>query len=73
ERRGLIERRPSRSDGRSVEAILTRQGRALLRRAWRQQRSDLRRLFFSRLDDDDLQCLVSIWSRLERATEPAAG
>ena len=64
EKRGLIERRPSAADGRSVDAFLTRDGRALLRRAWRQQRSDLHRLFFSRLDDDDLRCLARIWSRL---------
>src|SRR5215469_12997918 len=57
EKRGLIERRASRLDGRSIEAILTRDGRTLLGKAWRQQLSDLRRLFFSRLDDDDLRCL----------------
>ncbi|MBO0835844.1 MAG: MarR family transcriptional regulator [Actinobacteria bacterium] len=69
ERRGLIERRPSAVDGRSVDAILTREGRTLLRRAWRQQLGDLRLLFFSRLDDDDLRCLAGIWSRLDPASE----
>jgi DNA-binding MarR family transcriptional regulator len=69
EKRGLIERRPSAADGRSVEAFLTRDGRALLRRAWRQQRSDLRALFFGRLDDSDLRCLVSVWSRLDPAAD----
>ena len=68
EKRGLIERRRSAVDGRSVEAVLTRDGRTLLRRAWRQHRSDLRALFFSRLDDDDLRCLAAIWSRLDPAT-----
>ena len=67
EKRGLIERRRSAVDGRSVEAVLTRDGRTLLRRAWRQHRSDLRALFFSRLDDDDLRCLAAIWSRLDPA------
>jgi DNA-binding MarR family transcriptional regulator len=68
ERRGLIERRRSGLDGRSVDAILTSQGRALLRRAWRQQYRDLRRLFFDRLQDDDLRHLADIWDRL--AAEP---
>ena len=71
EKRGLIERRRSAVDGRSVDAILTRDGRALLRRAWRQHRSDLRTLFFGPLDDDDLRCLAAIWNRLDPAV--AAG
>jgi len=29
----------------------------------------LRRLFFSRLDDADLRCLVEVWSRLDPAAE----
>ena len=36
ERRGLIERRRSADDGRGFEAVLTREGKALLRKAWRQ-------------------------------------
>src|SRR5215475_2008865 len=44
EKRGLIERRRSAADGRSVDATVTRDGRALLRKAWRQQQSDLRTL-----------------------------
>jgi len=72
EKRGLIERRRSAVDGRSVEAVLTRDGRTLLRRAWRQHRSDLRALFFSRLDDDDLRCLAAIWSRLDPAATTTA-
>lgn len=69
ERRGLIERRRSSEDGRGFCAVLTRDGRALLRKAWRQQHSDLRRLFFDRLDDDDLRSLADVWARLG----PAAG
>jgi hypothetical protein len=55
-----------------VEAFLTKDGGTLLRRAWRQQRSDLRALFFSRLDDDDLRCLVRIWSSLAPAAAESA-
>ncbi|WP_205856749.1 MarR family winged helix-turn-helix transcriptional regulator [Phytoactinopolyspora endophytica] len=65
ERRGLIERRQSTVDGRSFDAVLTREGRALLRKAWRQQYRDLRELFFDRLDDDDLRRLADIWARLD--------
>lgn len=68
ERRGLMERRRSALDGRSIEAVLTSAGRSLLRKAWRQQYRELRRLFFDRLDDDDLRHLADIWDRL--AVEP---
>jgi DNA-binding MarR family transcriptional regulator len=64
EQRGLIERRRSGVDGRSVDATLTGQGRALLRKAWRQQYRDLHSLFFDRLDDEDLGRLADIWDRL---------
>src|SRR5690348_16293996 len=55
ERRGLMQRRRSAVDGRSIEAALTSEGRSLLRKAWRRQYRDLRRLFFDRLDDEDLR------------------
>lgn len=71
ERRGLIERRRSAVDGRGSDAILTRQGRALLRKAWHQQYGDLQRLFFGQLDDDDLRCLARVWARLDLARHPA--
>lgn len=65
ERRGLIERRRSAADGRSFDVVLTKAGRALLRKAWRQHHSDLRALFFDRLNDDDLRRLADIWTRLD--------
>lgn len=64
ERRGLIERRRSASDGRSFDAILTSEGRALLRKARRQHHIDLRALFFSQLDENTLRCLAGVWARL---------
>lgn len=47
-------------------------GRALLRKAWRQQHGDLRTLFFDRLDDEHLRSLAEIWARLDpdRDEEP---
>lgn len=67
ERRGLIERRRSPVDGRGSDAVLTKAGRALLRKAWNQQYRALRELFFDRLDDDDLSRLAGIWARLDPA------
>lgn len=58
--RGLIERRRSAVAARGFDAILTSEGRALLRKARRQQHNDLRALFFSKLDDDH-----DIWARLD--------
>jgi DNA-binding MarR family transcriptional regulator len=69
QRRGLIERRRSSVDGRSLEAVLTPEGRALLRKAWRRHHRDLRELFFDRLDDDDLRALIGIWARLDPARD----
>ncbi|SPL99866.1 Transcriptional regulator, MarR family [[Actinomadura] parvosata subsp. kistnae] len=65
ERRGLIERRRAEEDGRGYVAVLTAEGRNLLRKAWRRQYDDLRRTFLDRLDEDDLRDLARIWSRLD--------
>jgi len=62
--RGLIERRRSAVDARSSDAILTSKGRALMRKARRQHHRDLQAFFFSRLDNDQLRCLVDIWHDL---------
>ncbi len=71
ERRGLIQRRPSAVDGRGSEAVLTGDGRALLRKAWRKQHAQLRELFFDHLDQDDLVRLADIWDRLNDENEQA--
>ena len=68
EHRGLIERRRSSDDGRGFDVFLTREGRALLRKAWHQHHGDLRRLFLDRLDDRDLRDLARIWTRLDPNT-----
>ncbi|MBE1878795.1 MarR family winged helix-turn-helix transcriptional regulator [Myceligenerans pegani] len=65
ERRGLIERRRAAEDGRGYVAVLTGEGRAVLRKAWQQQYGDLRTLFLDRLDDDDLRDLARIWTKLD--------
>jgi len=65
EARGLIERRRAAGDGRGFVAVLTTEGRNLLRRAWTRHYADLRRIFFDRLDEQDLRDLGRIWSRLQ--------
>lgn len=72
ERRGLIERRRSAVDGRGSEAVLTKDGRSLMRRAWRKQYGQLHELFFDRLDQDDLSRLADIWARLNDQDSPEA-
>ncbi|GAB3837480.1 hypothetical protein GCM10028799_76690 [Kribbella italica] len=67
EERGLIERRRSTVDGRSLEMVMTAQGRALLRRARRQHHVDVRALFLDRLGEDDLRQLSAIWAALDPA------
>ncbi|MDA0563154.1 MarR family transcriptional regulator [Streptomonospora sp. S1-112] len=75
--RGLIERRRSAADGRGFEVTLTREGRALIRRARRQHHADLRELFFSRLEDRHLRGLAEVWALLapedDSAPAPAHG
>lgn len=71
ESRGLIERRPAAEDGRGYAAVLTAEGRAVLRKAWKQQYADLRRLFLDRLDEEDLRALARIWSRLDHGRPEA--
>lgn len=63
--RGLIDRRRAAGDGRGYVAVLTEEGRTLMRKAWRQHHGDLRRTFFDRLADQDLQDLARIWSLLD--------
>ncbi|WP_165367962.1 MarR family winged helix-turn-helix transcriptional regulator [Phytoactinopolyspora endophytica] len=72
ERQGLIERRRAAEDGRGYVAVLTGEGRTLLRKAWRQQYGDLRRLFLDRLDEDDLRDLSRVWAKLDLASEDPA-
>lgn len=64
ERRGLVERKRAVGDGRSYELTLTREGRSLLRLAWKQQHADIRRLFLGRLNDDQLSALADVWASL---------
>lgn len=70
ERRGLIERNRTAEDKRSFVAVLTPEGRTILRQAWRQQHADLRRTFFDSLTEDDLSDLARIWAKLRPEEDP---
>lgn len=64
EKRGLLERRRADGDGRGYDVRLTREGRALLRAAWKKQYADIRRLFLDQLSDDQLMALADTWASL---------
>src|SRR6202020_2874680 len=59
ERRGLLERRPCDDDGRAVEAHLTRAGLELLREAQEVHFASVKRAFFDRLAESELQPLAT--------------
>jgi len=73
ERRGLLERRRSSADLRSLDAVITSDGRRLVRRARRRHHEDLWELFFRRLEDDDLHRLAEIWEDLDPSADPGSG
>jgi DNA-binding MarR family transcriptional regulator len=62
--RGLVERRLSEADRRSVEVHIVKQGRALLRRAAVTHLRSIDAVFASRLDDRDLTDLHRILDHL---------
>lgn len=64
EQRGLIKRSRAVSDGRSYQLTLTREGRSLLREAWKQHYADIRRLFLDKLSEVQLKALADIWASL---------
>jgi DNA-binding MarR family transcriptional regulator len=64
ERRGLVERRPCLTDTRATEAWLTDAGLSLLRDAQASHLAEVRRLFFDRLDVDELRTLSDVFRRL---------
>src|SRR5699024_5337580 len=70
EQRDLVERCRVATDGRGDELTLTPAGRSLLRKAWKQQRAGIRRLFLDKLSDDQLRALAGGWDSL---AAPAAG
>jgi len=66
EQRGLLERRPCDDDGRAVEAHLTSAGLELLRQAQEVHFASVKRAFFDRLSETELQTLATVFGRLEQ-------
>jgi DNA-binding MarR family transcriptional regulator len=70
ERRGLIRRERSSTDGRGAEAILTPDGLRTFRRAQRTHHDNIRELFLNRLDDKHLACLAEAWAAIATPAVP---
>lgn len=70
--RGLIARERCSDDGRGYNAQLTEQGRSLVEAARPDHLAAVRRIFLSRLRDDEIHTLGEIWQRL-LVQPPAAG
>ena len=62
--RGLIARERCSEDGRGYNAQLTPQGRALVEAARPDHLAAVRRIFLSRLEQDEIDALGGIWQRL---------
>jgi DNA-binding MarR family transcriptional regulator len=75
EEAGLLERRPCRTDRRGFDAVLTRRGKAMLRRMWPVYAETLDRVFARELTPEQARAvaggLAPIPSRASRPTAPA--
>jgi DNA-binding MarR family transcriptional regulator len=61
---GLVARERCPSDGRGYELVLTPAGRALLARARRTHRADVRRRFLAHMDATEQVSLGAVWERI---------
>ena len=66
ERRGLVERRSDDVDTRAKNAHLTPEGFELVRDALRTHFDGVERLFFDRLDEDDVHTLARVFAPFRR-------
>lgn len=69
--RDLVSKDPDPDDGRSMLAVLTRQGLALLKRAWPEHLQSVRRNIFDPLADDEIRKLGPVLRRLADAVDAA--
>ena len=70
EGRGLVERRAGASDGRVVEARLTDDGLALIRRAQASHFAAVQERFFAQLSGAEIETLAAVFARFApRAAE----
>lgn len=63
--RGLIERKPSPTDARSVCIALTEAGRRAFAEADATRREALAEVFDDLLDDEDIAALEAVWAKLK--------
>ncbi len=70
ERQGLVQRQQVATDGRGLEASLTRRGRTAFRAAQKAHLVDVRSDFLDRLSPSQLKQLARIWSVVGLAEEP---
>ncbi len=68
ERDGLVDRSLVEHDARGVYAELTDRGYEAFKQAARTHAEGVRRVFFDKLDDADLEYLQKLWSRFEPAS-----
>lgn len=69
--RGLVTKQPCPDDGRSLLAALTRQGLAVLKRAYPDHLQSVRRNVFDTLADDEVRKLGPVLHRLADAVDAA--
>lgn len=69
EKRGLVERRACVEDGRGSEAVITDTGRSLFRKAATLHARQVKDLFMDRLDEQETETLLRVFSRLGCALE----
>lgn len=67
--RGLVERRPVRSDARAVDGHLTTAGLELVRCAQQAHFAAVQRTFFEQLSEDEIATLAAVFSRFAPRAE----
>ena len=70
ERAGLVQRRRSDDDARSIEAALTDEGKRYFRRLRKTHRAGVRERFADRFSEEELETLAGLLSRLTGTSEP---
>jgi len=70
ERQGHVKREPCKTDARGTEAVITRGGRSVFRRAQRSHLHSVREDFLDKLSDRQLQQLVEAWEAIGLAHTP---
>jgi DNA-binding MarR family transcriptional regulator len=70
ERQGHVSRQPCETDARGTEAVITRGGRSVFRRAQRSHLRSVRHDFLDKLSDRQLEQLTEAWKAIGLADAP---